>query len=99
MHNSKALFRRAYKGLGIIIFCAVFMFPMHDEMNPASLEKDIIIHSHVLEHKEKKLNVSLNNVISFLQDIYYYKPEPLKTPAIFLSFTLINSFSTTILRL
>jgi hypothetical protein len=99
MHNLKSLFRTVCKVLGISVLFIVIMIPIHDEMNPSSLEKDIITHSHVLEHKIKKINLAFGTLwISFLQTSHN-EPDFSKTPTIFSSFSLFKSFANTILLL
>jgi hypothetical protein len=99
MNNCKLSIKTISKLMTLSLLFILVIFPIHDEMDKYSLEKDIVIHSDVLEHKIKKSNLDAGTfLISFLQ-VSYQEPDSSKTLTIFSSFTLINSFSTTILRL
>jgi hypothetical protein len=86
----------------VSVVFTLIIFPMHDEMDANSLEKDIIIQSHLnsfIEHKVKKFNLDAGTFLIRLLQGWHHEPELQKTLFIIPSLSPVNSSSSTILRL
>jgi hypothetical protein len=84
-----------------VVFSLVIL-PMHDEMDKHSLEKDILIHSHTVSHINKKGGkFNLGDIIPLINILTHSNHNPGSSEPfnIISSFLLLNSLSSTILRL
>ena len=89
--------------MSIGVLFAFVISPMHDEMDAHSLEKDIIIQTHLHNHtddKIKKFNSSIQPVAKSLLQASFHELDQSKSPIFIFSFSaILNSLSSTILLL
>ena len=102
MYNFRSFITRICKLMSICVVFALVVFPMHDEMDAHSLEKDIIIQAHVnsiVENRAKKVNLDIGTYFKSFLQTFYHKPDRSKMFFIISFSSPLNLVTSTILNL